>query len=584
MPMRLRTIALDYDGTIATDGVLHPAVRDAIEQARRRGLVVVIVTGRILSDLRAVAGNLDFVDGIVAENGAVVFLPNGYTTALGQVPPPSLLTELTNQGVKFQVGRCVVEMDADLAHVAISLIRKLELPLAIEFNRNRMMLLPDSISKASGLRELFNILGVSLHNAVGIGDAENDHGLIDCCEYGVAVEWGSYLLKQKANYVISGNGPEAVAAYIQELSSQDRMSRVFVKGSQHKLVLEVRDGEPSLEVAIRGRNVLVAGDSRSGKSSLAGLLCEQMILSGYTVYVFDPEGDYDSLATLPNTIMFGSGRLLPRFDDLKMLLPQGSSLILNLSHLGQDEKRGYLVHHLPLVAQHRRSQGYPHRILLDECHYFLNRPDCDRLLDPELDAYTLVTYRPSQLTEKVRRSFGVVLATRFTNGTEVDSLQGLAGTGVNQSDWQGPLASLAISEAALLPPTEEAHGEMRRFAVAPRLTDHVRHRTKYFDVPVAIGKVFVFTDNGMSFGESAATLRELAERVRRVPSHVVDGHFRRHDFSRWIADQFTDNELARTVRQLESLRRANGPRESFGQELAAVIDARYGSGSERSSI
>ncbi|HNP52081.1 MAG TPA: HAD family hydrolase [Nitrosomonas nitrosa] len=180
--MRLRVIAVDYDGTIATDGILDPAVRKAIRQARNRGVLVVIVTGRILSELRYVAGSLDFVDGVVAENGAVVSLPNGHTMLLGQTPPVSLLKELTERCIDFKVGRCVVEIDANFSDVAITLIREMELPLAITFNRGRMMLLPASISKSCGLRELLNILGVSIRNAVGIGDAENDHELLNSCE------------------------------------------------------------------------------------------------------------------------------------------------------------------------------------------------------------------------------------------------------------------------------------------------------------------------------------------------------------------------------------------------------------------
>ena len=579
--MRLRAIALDYDGTIATDGVLHSGVRESIRQARQRGLVVVIVTGRILSDLHRVAGGLDFVDGIVAENGAVVSLPNGYVASLGQEPPVSLLTELTGQGINFHVGRCVVEMDAAFARVAISLIRKLELPLAVEFNRSRMMLLPASISKSSGLRELLDILGVSLHNTVGIGDAENDHGLISSCEYGVAVEWGSYLLKQKADHVISGNGPEAVAAYIRELSSRLRLSHAFETSARREIVLEVKERQPALEVAIRGRNALVAGDSKSGKSCLAGLLCEQMILKGYTVYVFDPEGDYDSLATLPNTIMLGAGSLLPRFEDLKMLLPQGLSIVLNLSHLGQEEKKAYIWQHLPIVSQYRRRRGYPHRVLLDECQYFFDRPESDQLLDAQLESYTLVTYRPSQLAQNIRQSMDVVLATRLTTKAEVDSLRSIAGANMTHSDWYEPLANLGREEAALLPPTEEAHGEVRPFHMVPRLTQHVRHQTKYFDIPVSARNAFVFTENGKPLGAPASTLRELAERVKRSGSHVVEGHFRRHDFSRWIADQFGDSELANTVRALESEYGTNAIGEKARDELAAVIDQRYESDSER---
>jgi hydroxymethylpyrimidine pyrophosphatase-like HAD family hydrolase len=571
--MRLRVIAVDYDGTIATDGVLHPAVREAIRKARKRSVVVVIVTGRILSELRHVAGGLDFVDGVVAENGAVVALPNGHTKVLGHSPSGSLLTALTERSIDFKVGRCVVEMDADFAEVVLSLVRELELPLAISFNRGRMMLLPPSISKSSGLRELLNILGVSLHNALGIGDAENDHELLNSCEYGVAVEWGSDLLKQQADHVIAGEGPEAVAEYIEKISSQLRIP--FESAGHRKLILEAMEGHPPFEIAIRGRNVLIAGDSKSGKSWLAGLLCEQMILQGYTVYVFDPEGDYGSLASLPNTVVLGGGRLLPQLDDLTMLLQQGLSVVLDLSHLGHDEKASYIRHHLPLVAHYRRSRGYPHRILLDECHYYLKCANDQSLLDPELDSYALVTHRPSELPPGVLRSADVVVATRLTERNEVEAIGQLAGENAIRTDWYELLANLLTTEAVLLPPTDEAKEQPRRFCVAPRLTNHVRHRTKYFDIPVAAERAFVFTDNGIPVGESAATLRELAASASRVSPQIVDSHLGRHDFSRWIASQFGDHELADAVRNLESKHNTDPTLKAFSDSLSAEIMRRY---------
>src|SRR6185437_7966576 len=70
--MRLTVLALDYDGTIARDGVLDPDVGASIADARERSITVLIVTGRILDDLRRVAGDLGFVDAVVAENGSVV--------------------------------------------------------------------------------------------------------------------------------------------------------------------------------------------------------------------------------------------------------------------------------------------------------------------------------------------------------------------------------------------------------------------------------------------------------------------------------------------------------------------------------
>jgi hydroxymethylpyrimidine pyrophosphatase-like HAD family hydrolase len=55
---------------------------------------VILVTGRILNDLRRVVGDLQFVDAVVAQNGAVIYFPGtGHTTRLAPpVPPPFVTT------------------------------------------------------------------------------------------------------------------------------------------------------------------------------------------------------------------------------------------------------------------------------------------------------------------------------------------------------------------------------------------------------------------------------------------------------------------------------------------------------------
>ena len=67
--MKLSVLALDYDGTIARNDRVPPSVLDAIADARRRNVTVILVTGRILDDLRRVAGDLNFVDGVVPKTG-----------------------------------------------------------------------------------------------------------------------------------------------------------------------------------------------------------------------------------------------------------------------------------------------------------------------------------------------------------------------------------------------------------------------------------------------------------------------------------------------------------------------------------
>jgi hypothetical protein len=96
--MKFSVLALDYDGTIARDGCADPAVLEAITEARARQIVVLLVTGRILSDLRRVFADQGLFDVIVAENGAVLAFPNGRTRVLGCPPSREFLNELLPVG------------------------------------------------------------------------------------------------------------------------------------------------------------------------------------------------------------------------------------------------------------------------------------------------------------------------------------------------------------------------------------------------------------------------------------------------------------------------------------------------------
>src|SRR5687767_13200334 len=136
--MKFSALALDYDGTIARDGHAIPEVVAAIRDARARGILVVLVTGRILSDLRRVQTEADLFDAIIAENGAVLAFPDGRVELRGQPPSRELLGELCERSVECSFGQSVVEADASAAPQILEIIRKLQLPLVLVFNRQRV--------------------------------------------------------------------------------------------------------------------------------------------------------------------------------------------------------------------------------------------------------------------------------------------------------------------------------------------------------------------------------------------------------------------------------------------------------------
>ena len=78
-------------------------------------------------------------------------------------------------------------------------IRDLGLELQVIFNKGAVMVLPAGVNKASGLKAALAELGLSPHNVVGVGDAENDHALLRPCECGVAVANAIPTLKQEAD-------------------------------------------------------------------------------------------------------------------------------------------------------------------------------------------------------------------------------------------------------------------------------------------------------------------------------------------------------------------------------------------------
>jgi hydroxymethylpyrimidine pyrophosphatase-like HAD family hydrolase len=574
--MKFSVLALDYDGTIAREGKLDPEVRASIEEARARGIAVVLVTGRILSDLRQVAGSLDVFDAVVAENGAVLAFPGGRTRVLGRSPPAALLDELRRQRVDFAIGDCVLETDASAASRILAAVQKLELPLVLAFNRSRVMLLPQGISKGTGLREALDTLRLSLHNCIAIGDAENDYQLLEACEIGVAVGWGSKALREIADEVLTGTGPAAVAEYIRRVINNTRLPPSQV--AHHRVLLgETTDGHP-LEMAIHGRVLLIAGDPRSGKSWVTGLFCEQLILQGYCLCIIDPEGDYAALEALPSVVVFGGDEPPPRLSDVARALRYPDiSVIIDLSRATHPEKVNYLRALLPMVAGLRRDTGQPHWIVVDEAHYFLHEPDFRQQMDLELAGYMLVTYRVSNLYPDLLKAVESIVVTQITDSREAQVLATMYGQPGEVSEWESVLRGLTIDEAAVLPQVDARERKLKKFTVAARLTPHVRHRSKYLEVPMPEHHGFVFTFNARPFGSTARTLKEFVTMLGQVPSASLDGHARRGDFSRWIAEVFGDQPLAAEIRKVELRYRSGEIRDStkLCESLIASIRERY---------
>src|SRR3954463_3377423 len=187
--MRYHVLAADYDGTLAHHGRIEDATWEALGRLRDSGRKVIMVTGRQLEDVLALLPDPAQFARIVAENGAVLYEPATKDIRLLAEPPPGrFVEELRARGIaRIAAGRVIVASWEPHQVTVLEAIRDLGLELQVIFNKGAVMVLPTGVNKATGLCAALAALGLSPHNTVGVGDAENDHALILACECGVAV-------------------------------------------------------------------------------------------------------------------------------------------------------------------------------------------------------------------------------------------------------------------------------------------------------------------------------------------------------------------------------------------------------------
>ena len=222
--MRYLVLATDYDGTLATDGLVSQEAVLALERLRASGRRLILVTGREVPDLLRVLGPMDLLfDCIVAENGAVVYWPASHDTKiLSERPPDQFVRALRERRVEpLSVGAVVVATSTSNDTTVLEVIEDLGLELQLIFNKGSLMVLPSGVNKATGLAAALAGMGVSPHSVVGIGDAENDQALLSSCGFGVAVANAVPFLRERADLVTQAADGAGVAELAARLLATD---------------------------------------------------------------------------------------------------------------------------------------------------------------------------------------------------------------------------------------------------------------------------------------------------------------------------------------------------------------------------
>ena len=202
--MAYQMLAFDYDGTLAEDGAIEPATLAALEEAKRAGFLLGLVTGRPHEELLGICPEIGLFDLVVDENGAVLHFPGtGEVQDLGPAPPERFAEELGRRGIRYGRGRIVVRTWRPNLEEAVSVIRDLGLALDVIPNKYAVMIVPCGIDKGTGLAAGLERLGVAPSETVAVGDDENDRAVFRVAGLRVAVANAVESLKAEADRVMS---------------------------------------------------------------------------------------------------------------------------------------------------------------------------------------------------------------------------------------------------------------------------------------------------------------------------------------------------------------------------------------------
>lgn len=555
-------LATDYDGTLAHNGTVDSTTIAALERLKASGRRRLLVTGRELPDLKRVFDRLDLFDIVVAENGALLYVPETQEERpVAAPPPPELVAALQARRIEpLSVGRGLIATWHPNETAVLECIRDLGLEWQIIFNKGAVMVLPPGVNKATGLAAALEALALSPLNVVAVGDAENDHAFLTASGCAVAVANALDALKDTADLVTAADHGAGVVEVIEALLADERAfavraaaRRTIALDREERALLRPTDGA-----------LLIAGSSGIGKSTLATAILEKMAAQGFQICVLDPEGDYDDLQ---DAIVLGDTQRAPREAEILDVLrkPAGKILVVNMLGLPVEQRPGFFTSLLAPIRQLRTETARPHWLLIDEAHHMLPADSQTADASLPLPASLYVTVHPDAMRPQALAGVQLVL-----------------GVGPKANDV---IASLCRAIDAPLPRLPSAAGDReqvlfwdragdappRWIAVDRPKQEHRRHTRKYAEGELGADKSFYFRGPEGALNLRAHNLIIFLQMADGVDDATWLHHLHRGDYARWFRDAIKDDDLAAEAESVQDGADAAATR----KQIRDIVERRY---------
>ncbi len=221
--MRYKSLACDFDGTLAEAGKVSPSTLAALGRLKESGRSVLLVTGRLLEDLFLTFPEYAICNRIVAENGSLVYNPtDGSTERLAAPASQKFVEALRRRNVgPIEIGQSIVAASRVHEAAILQAIDEIGNGLQAIYNKDAVMVLSAGVDKGTGLRAALPEFGLSAEAVVGVGDAENDIPLLAACGCGVALANAVPELKTSADITTEAEAGQGVEELTRHLLRND---------------------------------------------------------------------------------------------------------------------------------------------------------------------------------------------------------------------------------------------------------------------------------------------------------------------------------------------------------------------------
>ncbi|MDA0644524.1 HAD hydrolase family protein [Nonomuraea ferruginea] len=557
--MRYHVLACDYDDTLARHGEVAEHTIKTLERVSRSGRKLLLVTGRELDDLLTVFPHADLFDLVVAENGALLYDPGQRSgEPLADPPPPEFAERLRGEGVTpLGVGSVIVATREPYDVQVQDAIRELGLELQVIRNKGAVMVLPPGVNKASGLAAALDRLGLSGHNVVAVGDAENDHAFLTAAECGAAVANAVPALLRQCDLPLGRENGDGVAELADLLLSGELDEMEIPR--HHVPLGEGAGGEVRLRPY--GTGLVVAGPSGSGKSTVTTALLERLVEARYQCVVIDPEGDY---AEFTGAAVLGEPDRPPGPEEvLRLLESPDQSAVVNMIGMPLRDRPAFFAELMPRLVALRARLGHPHCVVVDEAHHLMPAEVQEVPVKDvrDLGSLMMITVHPEALSPAALDLVDGVIAVGPEPGETLGAFAGALGRDTPALEGEAAegaaLWRVSAGTAQLVHPT-------------PARAHRTRHRRKYAAGTMSKGKSFYFTGPEDRLNLRARNLHNFVELAEGVDDETWAFHLRRGDYSTWIGEKLGDAELAGEVGRVER----EEPDDSL-RRVAELIERRY---------